>query len=558
MIEVQAFDNRIEVPATVALKSMLYDIGNGKWSAHGSKFLFPKTPITAEKIESLLSRHKFDFKYNAEFEFLLRQGDTIREAQKWKREHSLEQPTFRTIATDPTYYQHQLDAYAFGKDLRSVMFWMGVGTGKSKLAIELARNNEHKRIVLVCPPYIHRDDETWEKQFRLWFQGDYKFLRLLKGTAKKKADEARKFLRQGSGAKIIGINYESFWREGLDEFFMQEKFDLLIADEFHKCKSHNSSVAEFTAKSSRNFKQIIGLTGTVMYSNPLDVYGQYRVLDSGIFGTSFTRFRSRYADIYDHNGIPIIKGFINQEELIEKIEPITFQVDESVLNLPDPIHDVRSVELSGEEKKVYQQMEQEAALDLGATQGYSISTNILTKMMRLRQITGGSVPLQDWDTDETRVHRLGDSKKQLLKQILEDLPKGEHFVVFARFIMDLQMVREAAEELKLSYGEISGRAFDKNRWNNGEVQILGVNDSAGEGMDFTRANYGCFFSYDYSVGKFKQCVGRIRRPPNTRFAYFYHLVAKGTIDEVMYKGIQNNQDMLQGAIDYLRSLSTKK
>lgn len=550
---VTALTDRIEVIASLQLKQALSNIGNGRFLGSWNKFVFPKTPITAQKIYDVLADASAGYEENEDFIRILRKNRDIEDAQRWKTEEASEQPIIRKS----DLWQHQLNAYHFGKELRSVMYWMGVGTGKSKLAIDVAQNNRHKKILLICPPYIHKDDETWTKQFANYFEGDYVLHRCLKGTVERKAADAKKFLRRmehSNATAIVAINYESFWRPAFAEFVMSEKFGLLIADESHKLKSHNSQVAEFTAKASRNFEQTILLTGTVMYANPLDVFGQYRILDSAIFGTSFTRFRSRYADIYDHNGIPIIKGYINQDELVERIAPITYQVDESVLNLPEPIHDVRTFELSTEERKVYRQMEDEAALDLGKEKGYTIATHILTKLIRMRQITGGVVPLQDWETDETRITRIGDSKKQLFKSILDDLPKDEPIVVFARFIADLQMVEEAARELGRSYGEISGRRYDKNEWNKGSIQVLGVNDSAGEGMDFTRANYGCFFSYDYSIGKFKQCVGRIRRPPNTRFAYFYHLTAKNTIDEQMYAGIKEGENLLHKAIDYLRSL----
>jgi len=553
MSEITVTDNRIEVVSTSQLKQALYEIGNGRLLGSYNKFIFPKTPMTAHKLfQATVDTGTME--WSPEFRGLLAKYQTILDVQVWKTKDSKEQPKHRTMDTLPAY-QHQLNAYRFGKDLRSVMFWMGVGTGKSKLSIEIARNNEAKRIIIVCPSYIHRDDETWTKQLRQWFEGEYEFLRLLKGSVTKKAEEAKKFLsKRGQVTKIIGINYESFWRPAMAEFLLSEKFDTLIIDESHKVKSHNSEVAEFTAKVARNFEQIIALTGTVMYANPLDVYGQYRILDSAIFGTSFTKFRARYADIYDHNGIPIVRGYINQNELVEKIAPITFQVDEAVLNLPEPIHDVRTFELSPDERKVYKSMEEEAALDLGEDKGYTIATHILTKLMRLRQITGGFIPLDDWETDETRLTQIGDSKKQLFKSILDDLPKDEPIVVFSHFVADLKSIEEAAKELKRNYGEISGRRYDKNRWNAGEIDVLGVIDSAGEGMDFTRASYGCFYSYDYSIGKFKQCVGRIRRPPNTRFAYFYHLTAKGTIDEEMYKGIKEGENLLHKAIDYLRSL----
>ena len=52
----------------------------------------------------------------------------------------------------------------------------------------------------------------------------------------------------------------------------------------------------------------VGLTGTPLPHSRLDAFGQYRFLDRGIFGNSFTTFRARYAEMGGYNNYEIKAG----------------------------------------------------------------------------------------------------------------------------------------------------------------------------------------------------------------------------------------------------------
>ena len=85
----------------------------------------------------------------------------------------------------------------------------------------------------------------------------------------------------------------------------------------HNCKAPGGVMSRFVATLARRVPLRVGLTGTPMPHSPLDVYGQYRILDPEIFGTSYRRFMYEYAITKPMQGFEMIVGYKNQARLHE-------------------------------------------------------------------------------------------------------------------------------------------------------------------------------------------------------------------------------------------------
>lgn len=539
--------------APYELHQPLITIGGCRYNQFRDEYVYPATPYVSLAVRQLAMGSACPISANDPFVQLAKKISLINETKVRCQDPSkLPQPLIRTFDS----WEWQLQGYHNVLPLDALMLWMGVGTGKSKIICDLIQNRQHKTIILGMPNHILKDESCWDVQFERYMKDDYMFKVLDYGSSKRNAEEASQALKKFKGSKvplIIGINYESIWRGQLGELLLACELDLLTMDESQKIRAPGGKASKYVAKLAMHAKQKVALTGSMMFNSQLDAYGQYRALDPGIFGTSYTRFRDEYAVIFDFNGAPIVKGYKNKKQLAEKIAPITVQVDANVLDLPEPQHDSRIFDLSKEERRVYDDIEQSYATE--TSQGYLTITNGLTKVLRLQQLTGGWLPLREDDV-EAQLKRIGTSKQELLTDLLEDIPSNEPVVVFARFTADLDAIKEAAANLKRTYGEISGRAYDKVLWDKGEIQVLGINVKSGEGLNtLTRASYGIFYSVGYSNGEFDQCVGRLRRPGMRKFAYFYHLVARDTVDLAVYRALKNKTNAMQEVVTYLKNLA---
>ena len=281
-----------------------------------------------------------------------------------------------------------------------------------------------------------------------------------------------------------------------------------------------------------------------MPHSPLDIYAQYRFLDPGIFGTSFTRFRNKYAIMGGYENHQVL-GYQNEEDLSERFYRIAYKVSSDVLDLPEVVEMERFCALSPYAQRVYQQMEDEFYTQV--EDGEVTAANALVKLLRLQQIVSGYIK-----TDTGNIERIDTAKNDLLLETLSDIDPEEPITVFCRFVEDLKAVREAADALDRPYGELSGAQDDLvdaeyPEW----AKVLGVQIQAGsEGIDLTRSRYCLYYSTGFSLGTYLQSRKRVHRPGQERETIYIHLTAKNTIDEKVAAALQKRQDVINSILDY--------
>jgi len=173
----------------------------------------------------------------------------------------------------------------------------------------------------------------------------------------------------------------------------------------------------------------------------------------------------------------------------------------------------------------------------------------MVKVLRLQQITGGSLRLDD----DERYTQVDSSKQKLLADTLEDIGPEEPVVVFCRFRSDLDAVHKAATDLGYTSMELSGRQDDLQEWQRGKAQILAVQISAGGvGIDLTRARYSIYFSLSRSLGEYDQSLSRVHRPGQTRPVTHIHLVARGTIDEKIIYALERRAEVIESILKQIK------
>ena len=458
----------------------------------------------------------------------------------------LEQPA------TPRYqlWRHQLEAYYFAKDMHAALLAICMGGGKSLTAITLLMERQCKRVLIICPKSVLG---VWRREFNRHCTVPHSLL-VLDGSQsnKRKAEMAEHPMLMapaGGNMGIVAINYESMWRPAFKKWATDAGFDAIIADECHRLKGRNSKVSKGAYDIGRGVPLKLGLTGTPMPHSPLDLFGQFRFLDAGIFGTSYHRFRSQFA-ITGHFGADHIVGFKNQDDLAARMKLLTYEVsaEDADLDLPEIQHHERLVKLGAAARKSYNELEELMMTEVG--DGIVTVANALVKFLRLQQITSGHMV----DDDEV-LHVVGTEKQDLLAELIGDLPADEPVVVFCRFKHDLEAVRQVAEKLKRRHGEVSGRHKDltPDAEMPDDVDILGVQiASGGVGINLARAAYGFFYSVGFSLGEYEQAVARLHRAEQTRPVNIYHLIAADTIDQKIYAALEKKKNLVEAVMDYMR------
>lgn len=441
---------------------------------------------------------------------------------------------------------YQVEAFSHALPRAAWYGAMVMGSGKSKVAVDLINERQHKRILVIAPTSVVY---VWNREAQLHGVGDAA-IQILQGSVKKKAEQAAEALRRCPPERplYVVVNYESAWREPLAGMLLEQQWDLVICDEAHRIKSPSGSASRYVAKLGRRAPWRIALSGTPMPHDLLDVFGQYRFLDPGIYGTSYYQFKNQYAKPGYFPGQ--IAGWKNQDEFNERLAVCMFRVGEEVLDLPPMTIQTIPVEMQPEERRVYRQIEDEFVAELNSGEVIAIP-NALTRLMRLQQITCGW--LGNSETDQ--VTELGDSKLAAMQSVIEDLPADEPVVVFCWYRHDLARVREMAHKLGRRYGELSGRGRDltDKACMPDDVDLMGVQmQSGGVGVDLTRAAYVFYYSLGYSWGDYEQSLYRAHRTGQTRPVRVYHMTSRNTVNEDVYDSLYAKRDCVEPVLARLK------
>ena len=463
------------------------------------------------------------------------------------------------IKTEP--YEHQKEAFNFAmklyddtKNSRGVAMLVEMGCGKTLTAIsvagELYNSGEIKKLLIVCPLSI---TSVWKEEFLKFADFDYELL-ILKGSAEKKTELLQKM--QGAGLGVAVVNYESVWR--MEPEISNWKPDFIIADESHKIKTHNIAASKTMHRLGAKAKYRMILTGTVITNRAIDVFSQYKFVDPTIFGNSFYAFRNKYFDMVGYGGYtPVLKESM-KDELIEKLHSIAFRATKAqCLDLPPTTDIIRYTELEPKAMNIYQSLVKDSFAQLSNCE--ITVTNVLTKLLRLSQLTGGFL-----GSDGCNIYQqVSKSKLEVLEDIIDEaVQSGEKLVVIARFIPEIKAIEKLLNKKSILYSIISGEIKDREEQirkfqNDPKVSVfIGQVATAGLGITLTAASTMVFYSMDYSMSNFEQTKARIHRAGQQKNCTYIYLIAKGTVDEKVLITLQNKANLTKNLIDeYKRGLN---
>ena len=429
---------------------------------------------------------------------------------------------------------------------------MEMGTGKTLTTIAIigASKKEKKveRVLIVCPSSVIK---VWDEELK--DTADYEYnIELLIGSKKQRIDNLNN-LNKKDGLKIAVINYESTWR--LIDQLVDFKPDMVIADESQRIKNPNSKQSKALHKLGKIAKYKLILTGTPILNTPIDIFSQYKFLNSDIYGDSFFRFKNKYAIMGGYGNYQII-GYRNKEELKEKMHDVAFRITkEEAIDLPEQIDIKRYVELDTDTRNIYEQLLGNYIAQV--EEGVITVDNILTKILRLSQITGGFIT-----DDDSNIKQIGKEKLEELENIIDEIviEQNKKIVIFAKFIPEIQAIEKLLQDKKLQYSKITGdvplhkrgdMVLDFQENENVKVFLAQIK-TAGLGITLTKADTTVFYSLDYSYEAYTQSKSRTHRIGQQNKCTYIHLIAKDTIDEKILKAVKKKGSIAKSLLEDIR------
>ena len=460
-------------------------------------------------------------------------------------------------------YAHQITALEKSWDRTEYGYFMEMGTGKSKVLVDnMAMLYDKGRIngaVIVAPKGVYRNWYSQEIPNHLPSHIQPKRELWTALTSKTKDKEYQTLFETGHDLHILIINVEALsTKKGLDfaAKFMRCHKTMLAIDESTTIKNPNAKRTKSILALGKEATYRRILTGSPVTKSPLDLYSQCQFLDPWLLDhQSYYTFRARYSICkkIQVNGrqVEIVVGYRNLGELSDKIKPFSKRIlKDDCLDLPEKSYVKHYVELTKEQKKVYEQMKKEAIAFLdGKMQS---SATVMTQLMRLHQMTCGHFTADDGTIKDLPCSRLGE-----LMSILENV-EGKT-IIWSHYTHD---VRRIIKEIKRVYGDDSVVDYygatdtDARSTNIKKFQtddkcrfFVGTTHTGGYGITLTAGSNMIYFSNGYDLEKRQQSEARIDRIGQTQKMTYIDIMSQDTIDERIVKALRNKVNIANKIMD---------
>ena len=430
-------------------------------------------------------------------------------------------------------------------------YLMDMGTGKTITTIEVAgtlfNTGNIKRLLVVSPKSIV---QVWQQEFDKFAAFPFS-IAVLDGDGNKKIDTIRHM--DSFGLAVIVVNYESCWR--LEAEIARWKPDMIVCDESSKIKNPQAKCSKALHRLGKASRYNLILTGTPITNSPLDFFSQYKFLDESIFGSTFYGFRSKYAILGGYQNHQII-GYKHLAELVELAHSVAFRIriDEAV-ELPEFVEEIRPVKLEKKAQQIYDGIDKDSFAELMS--GEVTARNVLTRLLRLSQCTGGFIR----NDDGGDAQQISTAKLEALEDIVDEcVEQGKKVVVFARFVPEIDAISRVLTKKGIGHAVIKGDVTDRAEQveafqKNPEIKVfIGQLATTGMGLTLTAGTVAVYYSLDFSYANYEQSRARIRRIGQTQRGVYIHLVARGTIDEHVMSALQHKGDIAKMVVDNYQSI----
>jgi hypothetical protein len=470
-------------------------------------------------------------------------------------------------------YDHQLEVFRLSRKQIVYALLMEQGTGKTKVVADTAAYNFYQAAItgmlVICPNGVKY---TWLEELETHLPGDVT-LDVFIWEAKTRHKAEGWILRADPGnraLRVLIMNVEALSGEigtKIADLFLSKYSCLMTVDEFTRIKSPVAARTKNCLKLGKKAVMRRILSGVPITQGPLDIFSPFKFLDQQILGFSnFYSMRNRHAIMGGWQGKQVI-GYANLEELQAKVKAVSYRCLRSeCLDLPGKVYEKLIVELTPKQRELYNEMasEMKATLDWvpGETPTLLQVAHAITKVMRLQQIVGGFIPLQEGDGLRYKAIPIpGDNPKLLaLLDALEDLPSDEKVVIWAHFRPELAMLAEA---LRKQYGnksvaEFHGGIPDDTRQamrrdfqmnTSGARFFVGQEQAGGLGLTLTASCLTYYFSNGQSLENRLQSEDREDRIGQTRQVIVTDIAAKNSSDYRIIANYRNKKrlaDLITG------------
>jgi len=434
-----------------------------------------------------------------------------------------------------------------------------MGTGKSKVLIDeiggYFLQGKIDSALIIAPKGVYRNWERGEIPTHLPDEIPYT-VAAWRAPSEMTKDDKKKLkdiIYPNGKLRILLMNIEALSGSVGIKYvtqFLHKNRTLLAIDESTTIKTPTASRTKNAIKISKLAKVRRIMTGSPVTKNPLDVYAQLEFLSPNITRQNYWAFKSRYAVMVRRNfgtrSTNLVVGFQRLPELNTIIDQYSYRVlKEDCLDLPEKIYTTRTISLTSEQVKAYEEMRRFNITEMDGKTMTSLST--LAALIRLHQITCGHVTFDDGDTKEIKSNRMNE-----LLNVLDEV--DGKVIIWANYRFDIKKIQQTLSE-KFGSDSVAtyfGDTKDKDRQdivekfqdkNSSLKYFVGNPSTGGYGLTLTAAHTVVYYSNSYDLEKRMQSEDRAHRIGQVNKVTYVDMIAEGTVDEKIVRSLRSKIDI---------------
>ena len=447
-------------------------------------------------------------------------------------------------------FKHQRQSLIEGAKPYNFAYFMEMGTGKTKVAIDnaayLFQEQKIDFVFVIAPNSVY---QNWKKEidFHCPEKTNIYIWKVTKDKTFKLDPKKLTFILMN----VEALSHASGKKWLEYKLLKHGSRSMVILDESTSIKNLKASRTKAIVKLGKLAKYKRILTGSPITKSPLDLFSQCAFLDKKLLGyENYTVFKSRYAVMYsiERGGynIQIPKYYINLEELEFKLKSFSYRVrKKDCLDLPPKQYVQRMIELPEEQRRAYEKLKATALILLKDDEvSYN---NKLTELLKLQQVANGFVKTNDGKI----VNFKSNAKLKELMSILEE--SEDKCIIWANYVHNIEMIKKKLGEVYGTDSVVSIYGKDSVDLRNKAVETFQSDDRCrflvgnptvgGYGLTLTAAKYVIYFSNSYNLEVRWQSEDRAHRYGQTSQVTYIDLIATDTIDEMVLHNLENKIEL---------------
>ena len=403
------------------------------------------------------------------------------------------------------------------------------GTGKTAQSLAYVLHAGFSRTLVICPASVKF---AWEMEVKKWTS--------LKSFV---VDPKTKLSDIPHDVQIVIINYDVL-KKHFNEL-MKYKWDCMIVDEAHFCKSNKAIRSKIVKQLSKVIPHSLLLTGTPVLSRAIELFNLLNIIDPQVWNNWY-QYAVRYAGgRHTYFGFEA-KGSTNLEELKTRIGKYFLRrtKEEVLKELPPKIKIEVPVDLAKEYQDQYR-MVSENLIRYLREHKHEQSKDIiramhaekLVKLNLLREIiAAGSV----------------DVAYEIISNIIDS---GEKVLVFSCFNAPLKkLFLNFADKAVILLGETPvgdrGGIIKKFQEDPNCKIFFGGIKSAGTGITLTAASNVVILDLPFNPADLDQAINRAHRPgADYESLNIYQITVRNSISEFIKKMLDRKQEIIDVLIE---------